>query len=269
MLMSRPKIMGVVNVTPNSFSDGGQFADADAAIAHGQYLWRVGADILDIGGEASNPHAAAIDADTECARILTVIAALAATTDAIISVDTTKAVVARRAIAAGATMVNDISAGAFDADMMRVIDDSDVTYVAGHLRGTSLADVFRRDGHALPTVADVIAELAARLATLSADARRRTWVDPGLGFGKGGDVNCNWLLLQASGAIAAALDAPVLIGASRKRFLRALLGPTPTLADQDAATVGASLAAIAAGAHAVRVHNVALLHPALKVYTHK
>ena len=261
--------MGIVNVTPNSFSDGGQFIAADAAVAHGQQLWRAGADILDIGGEASNPSATAIDADTECARILPVIAALVATTDAIISVDTTKASVARRAIMAGATMVNDIAAGAFDADMFHVIADSAVTYVAGHLRGTSLAEVFGRDGQALPTVADVIAELAARLANLSADARRRTWVDPGLGFGKGGDVNCNWALLQASGAIATALNAPVLIGASRKRFLRALMGPSATLADQDAATVGASLAAIAAGAHAVRVHNVALLHPALTVYTHR
>ncbi len=261
--------MGVVNVTPNSFSDGGQFVAADAAIAHGQALWHAGADILDIGGEASNLSASAIDADTECARILTVIAALAATTNAIISVDTTKAVVARRAIAAGATMVNDISAGLFDPEMFQVVADSAVTYVAGHVRGTTLAQVFDHDGVALPTVADVIAELGARLAALAPDARRRTWVDPGLGFGKGGDVNCNWALLQASGAIAVALGAPVLIGASRKRFLRALLGPTPTLADQDAATVGASLAAIAAGAHAVRVHNVGLLHPALTVYTHR
>ena len=267
--MSRPVIMGVVNVTPNSFSDGGQFADAAAAIVHGQALWRAGADILDIGGEASNPSATAIDADTECARILTVIAELAATTDAIISVDTTKAVVARRAIAAGATMINDISAGAFDAEMFAVIADSAVTYVAGHLRGSSLAQVFAGDGQALPTVADVIAELGARLAHVSTDARARTWGDPGLGFGKGGDVNCNWALLQASGTMASALAAKVLIGASRKRFLRALLGPAPSLADQDAATVGASLAAIAAGAHAVRVHNVALLRPALTVYTHR
>ena len=261
--------MGVVNATPDSFSDGGQFADVAAAVAHGQQLWREGAAILDVGGEATNLQAQPVDAETECRRVLPIIEALAATTDAIISVDTTKADVARRAIAAGARMVNDVAGGRFDPAMLAVVADSDATYVLGHLRVTSLAEVFSHEHHVIPTLADVIAELGEQLAKASPALRARTWVDPGLGFGKGGSVERNWKLLLGSGDIAKALGVPVLIGASRKRFLRSMLGGSPSVAALDAAMVGACLAAVAAGAHAVRVHNVALLHPALTVYTHR
>ncbi len=261
--------MGVVNATPDSFSDGGQFADVAAAVAHGQQLWRDGADILDVGGEATNPRAQPVDAETECRRVLPIVEALATTTNAIISIDTTKADVARRAIAAGARMVNDVSGGRFDPTMLSVVADSDATYVLGHLRGTSLAEVFGHENQALPSLNDVIAELSEQLAKASPALRARTWVDPGLGFGKGGSVACNWELLLGSGEIARQVGVPVLIGASRKRFLRSLVGGEPTVAALDAATVGACLAAVTAGAHAVRVHNVALLHPALTVYTHR
>jgi dihydropteroate synthase len=260
--------MGVVNATPDSFSDGGQLADVAAAIAHGQQLWRDGADILDVGGEATNWQARGVDAETECQRVLPIIEALAATTDAIISVDTTKAAVARRAIAAGARMVNDVAGGRFDPAMLAVVADSEATYVLGHLRGTSLAEVFGQEGQP-PSLADVIAELGEQLAKTTPALRARTWVDPGLGFGKGGSIERNWELLLSSHEIAKQLGAPVLIGASRKRFLRLMLGGSPTVAALDAATVGACLAAVTAGAHAVRVHNVALLHPALTVYTHR
>ncbi|MDQ3299144.1 MAG: dihydropteroate synthase, partial [Myxococcota bacterium] len=125
--------MGVVNVTPDSFSDGGAFLDPARAVAHGLQLARDGADILDVGGEATNPHATAIDADEELRRVLPVIEQLAAT-GATVSIDTTKAVVARAAVAAGARIINDVSGGLFDPAMAAVVADLDVTYIAGHLR---------------------------------------------------------------------------------------------------------------------------------------
>jgi dihydropteroate synthase len=165
-------------------------------------------------------------------------------------------------------MVNDVAGGRFDPAMLAVVADSEATYVLGHLRGTSLAEVFGQEGQP-PSLADVIAELGEQLAKTTPALRARTWVDPGLGFGKGGSIERNWELLLSSHEIAKQLGAPVLIGASRKRFLRLMLGGSPTVAALDAATVGACLAAVTAGAHAVRVHNVALLHPALTVYTHR
>jgi dihydropteroate synthase len=275
------QIMGVVNVTPNSFSDGGQFLAADAAIAHGLALVAAGADILDVGGEATNPRAQPIGADEELLRVVPVVRALAAA-GATVSIDTTKAVVARAAVAAGATIINDVSGGLFDPDMAEAIGDA--VYIAGHLRGASLAEVFSRErmAHQAPldwqTVAD---ELAARLAALPPAARARAWVDPGLGFGKGADAEVNLALIRHSGDLGARLGAPVVIGASRKRFVRAAFavagsaqppgndrgihvsGRDPDLAALDAASVTASLDAIAAGANVVRVHNVALLRAAL------
>ena len=132
-----PLIMGVVNVTPDSFSDGGRLADAAAAIAHGQALWQAGADILDVGGEATNLRARPVPAEVELARVLPVLVGLAATTGAVLSIDTTKAAVARAAIAAGADLVNDVSGGLFDPDIVAVTDDAGVGYVLGHLRGRS------------------------------------------------------------------------------------------------------------------------------------
>lgn len=274
-----PLVMGVVNVTPDSFSDGGQFLDGDAAIEHGLALREDGADILDVGGEATNPRAAPTPARDELARIERVIAALASR-GARVSVDTTKAEVAVRAVAAGATIVNDVSGGLFDPGMAAAIAGMgpDVIYVAGHLRGASIAEVFAAER--APTWHEVAAELEARLAALAAartaaptTARTTAWADPGLGFGKGADPEGNLALIRHAGAIGRALHAPVVIGASRKRFLRALLA-APTAAEGaevtralDAATVAASLAAVTAGAQILRVHNVALLRAALAVYT--
>lgn len=270
-----PLVMGVVNVTPDSFSDGGQFLDGDAAIEHGLALREDGADILDVGGEATNPRAAPTPARDELARIERVIQALASR-GARVSVDTTKAEVAVRAVAAGATIVNDVSAGLFDPRMAAAIAGMgpDVIYVAGHLRGASIAEVFAAER--APTWHEVAAELEARLAALAAaraTARTTAWADPGLGFGKGADPEGNLALIRHAGAIGRALHAPLVIGASRKRFLRALLA-APSAAEGaevtralDAATVAASLAAVTAGAQILRVHNVALLRAALAVYT--
>jgi len=263
-------VMGVVNTTPDSFSDGGMYLDADAAVAHGKQLLRDGADLLDVGGEATNPHASPISADEELARVLPVIEQLAAT-GARISIDTTKAAVAEAAVAAGATVINDVSGGLFDLDMVatviRLMATGNVTYIAGHLRGRSLAEVFTAE--APIGWRQVAAELADRLAAFPPSVRESIWVDPGLGFGKGSEPEGNLELLRHAGDIGTELGRPVVVGPSRKRFLRKLLGPGPD-ADPlllDVASVAACLGAVRSGALVVRAHNVALLRAALAVYT--
>lgn len=266
----RTLVMGVVNTTPDSFSDGGAFLDPDTAVAHGVQLLRDGADILDVGGEATHPRATPITADEELRRALPVVERLAAA-GATVSIDTTKAVVARAAVVAGARIINDVSGGLFDPDMAEAIGEA--TYIAGHLRGRSLSEVFSAEARqarmAAPldwrTVAD---ELAARLAVLPAAAQRRAWVDPGLGFGKGADPEANLALLRHSGNLGARLGRPVVVGPSRKRFVRRAFGVhDDDLPALDAASVAASLDGIAGGANVVRVHNVALLRAAIALYT--
>jgi dihydropteroate synthase len=264
-------VMGVVNVTPDSFSDGGDFMDAGAATAHGIELLAQGADIIDVGGEATNPRAEPVPADIELARILPVIRGLVAA-GARVSVDTTKAEVARGAVDAGATIVNDVSGGMFDPEMPAAMSaiaqaHAGVTYIAGHLRGRSLAEVFDSEG----TVGwrRVAAELADRVAAFSEAVRERIWVDPGIGFGKGSDPDGNLSLIRHCGDIGKELARPVVIGASRKRFLRKLM-PQAQQGDPlalDVASVAAGLGAVRAGAFVVRTHNVALLRTALAVYT--
>lgn len=256
--------MGVVNVTPDSFSDGGRHLDPAAAVAHGLALRADGADILDVGGEATNPRARPIEAEEELRRILPVIEQLAAA-GAVVSVDTTKAEVARRAVAAGARIVNDVSGGLFDPDMPRALADLDVTYIVGHLRGTSLAEVFAAE--APVDWRQVAAELADRLAALPAAVAARAWVDPGLGFGKGSDPEGNLDLLRHAGDLGRTLGCPVVVGPSRKRFLHRVLGGTPDALAVDVASVAACLGAVRAGAQVLRAHNVALLKAALTVYT--
>jgi dihydropteroate synthase len=266
----RTLVMGVVNTTPDSFSDGGAFLDPDAAVAHGMQLLRDGADILDVGGEATNPRATPITVEEELRRALPVVERLAAA-GATVSIDTTKAAVARAAVAAGARIINDVSGGLFDPDMAEAIGEA--TYIAGHLRGRSLSEVFSAEARQARTAAPldwraVADELAARLAVLPAAARSRAWVDPGLGFGKGADPEVNLALLRHGGALAARLGRPVVMGPSRKRFVRRAFGvhgdDLPAL---DAASVAASLDGIAGGANVVRVHNVALLRAAIALYT--
>ncbi len=303
----RPLVMGVVNVTPDSFSDGGSYFDAGRAIAHGIELRAQGADILDIGGEATNPRATPIDAAEELRRVMPVIEGLAAAglatpdilpvervdedTGAVdlpwvrraraahpsvlaggcrISIDTTKAEVARAAVHAGASIVNDVSGGLFDPAMIPAATELGATYIVGHLRGQTLADVFAAEGSVPWT--DVARELNERKAAdrLAAALVGRLWVDPGIGFGKGADPDGNVQLLRHAGDLGRAVGCPVVIGASRKRFLRRLLGRTEVDAGAlDAASVLASLAAVRAGAHVVRVHNVTLLHTHLTAYNNK
>jgi dihydropteroate synthase len=260
--------MGVVNVTPDSFSDGGRFVDPEAAIAHGVRLAADGADLLDVGGEATNPRATPIGAAEEIDRVVPVIEGLAAQRLPVrISVDTTKAEVARAARAAGATIVNDVSGGRFDPDIFAAAASAEA-YIAGHLRGTSIAEVFAAEVGAPPTWREVLAELEAQLARMPPALVEKTWIDPGIGFGKGADPTTNLELLRRAGELGRALGRPVVVGPSRKRFLARLIGnaPVPGAAALDAATVGACLLAASSGAHVLRVHNVALLRPALIAY---
>jgi dihydropteroate synthase len=258
-------VMGVVNVTPDSFSDGGEYLDPAIAIAHGRALAADGADILDVGGEATNPRASAVGVDEELRRVVPVIEALSAEGH-VVSIDTTKAEVARACIGVGATIVNDVACGLFDPAMIETVRGLGVRYIAGHLRGRSLAEVFKAEGSVRwQTVA---AELAERIEGLSV---LNTWVDPGLGFGKGSDPEGNVALIRHAGDIAATVGCPIVVGASRKRFVRRFAGLTDGAPRDilDAASTLATLAAVRAGAHVVRVHNVALLITARTAYNKK
>lgn len=260
----RTLVMGVVNVTPDSFSDGGRWFEPEAAIAHGTALLEQGADLLDIGGESTRPGAARVEPDEERARVLPVIRALARA-GAVVSVDTTRAAVAADAIEAGATVVNDVSGGLADPAMLATVADAGVVYVAMHWRGPS--DVMDGLARYDDVVVDVRDELAARLeAAVAAGVRpEQVVLDPGLGFAKPGSDN--WPLLAHLDALRA-LGRPVLVGASRKRFLGHLLagpdGPAPPEA-RDEATVAVSALAAAAGAWCVRVHEVAGSADAVRV----
>ncbi|MGK5442830.1 dihydropteroate synthase [Micromonospora sp. URMC 105] len=261
-----PVVMGVLNVTPDSFSDGGRYADLDAAVAHGTRLRAEGAALVDVGGESTRPGADRVDAATEAARVLPVVRELVAAGVAV-SIDTSRASVAEAALAAGAAVVNDVSGGLADADMARVVRDAGCPWVLMHWRGHSRG--MRELASYTDVVADVRAELGRRVdealaAGVSAD---RIIVDPGLGFAK--TAAHNWELSARLPELVA-LGFPLLFGASRKSYLGRLLAdadgePRPTQ-DREAATVATSLLAVAAGAWGVRVHDVRGTTDALAVW---
>jgi dihydropteroate synthase len=256
----RPAVMGVVNVTPDSFSDGRQFLDVETAVAHGLRLAADGADLLDVGGESTRPGAEPVPAAEEARRVVPVIERLAAQAGVPISVDTTKAPVAEASIAAGATVVNDVSAGRRDPAILGVTAAADVGYVAMHMQGEprTMQDNPRYDD----VVGEVTAFLnerveAARGAGIAGGALA---VDPGIGFGK--TVAHNLELLVRLSELVAAVGVPVLVGASRKRFLGALLRDTggvigePPPEARDDATLATTVWAVERGARIVRVHDV-------------
>jgi dihydropteroate synthase len=255
-LLAAPVVMGVLNVTPDSFSDGGRYADLDAAVAHGVDLRAAGAHLVDVGGESTRPGAARVDAATEAARVLPVIRALAAA-GVPMSIDTTRASVAAAAIEAGAGMVNDVSGGLADPGMARVVREAGCPWVLMHWRGHS-RDMLRLASYG-DVVADVVAELTGRVdAALEAGiAPERIIIDPGLGFAKRAEHN--WAL-SARLAELIAIGYPVLFAASRKSYLGVLLANpdgTPRPADRrEAATVATSVLAAAAGVWGIRVHDV-------------
>ncbi len=252
------RIMGVLNVTPDSFSDGGRFFSTDDAIAHGRELVAAGADIVDVGGESTRPGATRVALDEELRRILPVVSALAAD-GTVVSIDTMNAATARAAVEAGASIVNDVSGGLADPEMTRSVASGDALVVISHWRGHST--VMEDRAHYEDVVTDVVRELTAQTnAALSAgvDAERIV-VDPGLGFAKRGAHN--WALLARLDAIAD-LGFPVMIGASRKRFLGELVGDAGAPEDRDLPTAVLS-ALLAEEVWAVRVHDVAATRVAL------
>ncbi|MCQ8833092.1 dihydropteroate synthase [Streptomyces malaysiensis] len=261
----RCAVMGVVNVTPDSFSDGGQWFDTDLAVKHGLDLLAAGADLVDVGGESTRPGAARVDEAEELRRVIPVVRELAAA-GAVISVDTMRAAVAERAVEAGARLVNDVSGGGADPAMVPMVAAAGVPFVVMHWRGESI-DMNNRAVYA-DVVGEVVAELRTGLERAVAGGidPERIVVDPGLGFAKNAGHD---LALVAHLAALRELGRPLLVAASRKRFLGRVLagdeGSPPPARERDAATAAVSALAAREGAWAVRVHEVRASADAVRV----
>ncbi|MGW5866352.1 dihydropteroate synthase [Streptomyces sp. NPDC055239] len=261
----RCAVMGVVNVTPDSFSDGGRWFDTTAAVKHGIDLVAQGADLVDVGGESTRPGAPRVDEDEELRRVVPVVRGLASE-GVTVSVDTMRATVAEQALAAGAVLVNDVSGGLADARMVPAVAAAGAPFVVMHWRG------FLTDIHAKPVYEDVVSEVVDELharvqaAIEGGIAPERIVVDPGLGFSK--DVEHDLALLGSLDRLRE-LGHPILVAASRKRFLgRVLAGPEgapPPARERDAATAAVSAIAAHQGAWAVRVHEVRATADAVRV----
>lgn len=254
-------IMGVVNTTPDSFSDGGRFFEPEAAIAHGLKLAEEGADILDIGGESTRPGAEPVSLDEELARVMPVVEGLAGKTNAAISIDTRKPEVARAAVAAGAAIWNDVSALTFSDESVATAAVLGCRVVLMHAQGDP--KTMQDDPQYEDVVAEVTAFLAARIEVCVAAgiARENLIVDPGIGFGKRVEHN---LALIAGLDRLQSLGCPVLLGASRKRFIGALDRDGPAR-ERLGGSIAAALAGYARGASIFRVHDVAATRQALKI----
>ncbi|MGO4689536.1 dihydropteroate synthase [Glaciibacter sp. 2TAF33] len=254
-------VMGILNVTPDSFSDGGRWASTDAAIAHALELTAQGADVIDVGGESTRPGAARVTPADEQSRVVPVITELARL-GVVVSVDTLNSSTALAAAAAGATIINDVSGGLADPAMASVAAGTGLTYIAMHWRGHAQEmDALADYGN---VVTDVRDELATRVAELEAAgvSRDKIVLDPGLGFSKRSWHN--WQLLAHLDAFDE-LGLPVMVGASRKRFLAELTGADAPVAARDLPTAVISVLAAQAGAWAVRVHDVVTTRRALAV----
>ena len=251
--------MGILNVTPDSFSDGGQFVSVDAAVAHAEQMISEGADIIDVGGESTRPGGEAVSVEEEIARVVPVIEALAQHSNVPISVDTTKSEVARAALDAGAAIVNDISALRFDFYIADVVARTGAGLVLMHSRGTPATM------HRLPPVADIMHEVTHSLRASINMAERRgvnresIVIDPGIGFGKSQDQNLE-LLANLDQLIAAFPDYPMMIGTSRKSFIGRILadesGTPAPVEDRLHGTMATITTSILHGAHIIRVHDV-------------
>ncbi len=256
-----PRLMGIVNVTPDSFSDGGQYVDPDRAVTHGLELVAAGADLLDVGGESTRPGSVRVSAHDELQRVLPVVERLAATAGVPISIDTMKATVAEQALKAGATIVNDVSGLSFDERMAGVCAGSECGIILMHMQGTP--ETMQQAPHYEHVVDEIVDFFAARLSDLSARGidPERVVVDPGIGFGKTASHNLEILshVQQLHG-----LGRPVLIGHSRKRFLGRLLGRA--IEERAAGTVGVAIALAEQGVEILRVHDVAAVKDALTAW---
>jgi dihydropteroate synthase len=243
--------MGVINVTPDSFSDGGQFFEKERAVAQGLQLAADGADLIDVGGESTRPYSKGISADEEMNRVIPVIEALKKELTIPISIDTLKAQVAREALRCGASMVNDISALRSDPEMASVVAEAGVPVILMHMKGTPA------DMQVNPSYDDVAAEIIAFLKEVMDQAvsrgvrRERIIVDPGIGFGKTFDHNLE--ILRELDRFQC-LQAPILVGSSRKAFIGRILDRK--VYERDTGTMATVAAAVMNGAHIVRVHNV-------------
>jgi dihydropteroate synthase len=257
-MANRPLVFGILNVTPDSFSDGGLWAAPDAAVDHARAMIEEGANVIDVGGESTRPGAVRLDDGEERRRVEPVIRALVAEGISV-SLDTMRSETARLGLDLGVDFINDVSGGLADPAMAGVAAGSDATYIAMHWRGES--DVM--DGNAVygDVTRDVLAELRARIDALldAGISPGKLWIDPGLGFAK--TPNHNWQILRDLNQFVA-LGYPVLLGASRKRFL-APFGEQPT--DRDDATATISVLAAEIGVAAVRVHDVKRTVDALRV----
>jgi dihydropteroate synthase len=253
-------LMGIVNVTPDSFSDGGVFFDTDRAVAHGLELACQGADILDIGGESTRPGSFPVPAEEELRRILPVVEALRKQTAVLLSVDTTKAAVARAALGAGVDIVNDISALRLDPAMASVVGASGAGLVLMHMKGTP------RTMQESPRYDDLMGEIGAFLSDRVREAEAagispgRIVIDPGIGFGKTGGHNLTLLNRLAE---LEAVGRPICVGLSRKAFIGRILGLPP--GERLEGTIAAAVLAISRGARILRVHDVGAVAKAVRV----
>ncbi len=259
--MPAPLIVGVLNCTPDSFSDGGRFTWPDQAIAAGLAMVDAGADWIDVGGESTRPGSTPVSPDEEQRRVVPVIAALTARlgSRARVSIDTYKAATARAALAAGATVVNDVTGGQLDPDILNVAAGEGAAVVVGHLRGapaTMMDTVSFTD-----VVAEVATELAERVAAARAAGCATIWADPGIGFGK--RLDHNLALLRHLPVVCRGVGVPVMIGVSRKAFLGELTGRP--VAERLFGTAAAVTVAVLGGAAAVRVHDVAAMRDVVLV----
>ena len=260
LALDRPRVMGIVNVTPDSFSDGGLHATAGAALAQGRALVAAGAEILDIGGESTRPGAAEVPVSEEIARILPVIEGLART--APLSVDTRKARVAEAALRAGAGIVNDVSALTFDPALAGVVAAEGAPVILMHAQGSP--ETMQDDPRYDDVLLDVYEALAARVAAAEAAgiARDRIVIDPGIGFGKTQDHN---LALMRGLTLFHGLGLPVLLGVSRKRFI-GTIGGADRAADRAPGTLALTLAGIAQGIQLHRVHDAAEIVQGMRLW---
>lgn len=256
-----PRLMGIVNVTPDSFSDGGLAWEPAAAVEHGLRLVEAGADLLDIGGESTRPGAEEVEVREELRRVLPVVQALAGKVPVPVSVDTSKAAVAREVLAAGAEVINDVTACRADPDMVPLLAEAGCGVCVMHMQGTPAT--MQQN----PTYADVVNDvfdfLRIRRDALEAAGIRRAHiaVDPGIGFGKTLEHNLD--LLRNAGCFHR-LGCPVLVGHSRKRFIGGVLGDDT--ADRTAGTIGSALALVLRGVQLLRVHDVGEVHQALRLF---
>ncbi|MFI5027356.1 MAG: dihydropteroate synthase [Solirubrobacterales bacterium] len=257
----KPKLMGVVNVTPDSFSDGGLFLEPEAAIQHGEQLARDGAEILDVGGESTRPGAAEVDAKEEVARTEPVVSDLAGLGHTV-SIDTSKLAVADAALAAGAAIVNDVTAMRADPEIGPLCAERGAGLVLMHMQGTPRT--MQEDPRYADVVDDVIAFLSERLeAALAAGvAEERIWLDPGIGFGK--TLEHNLELLDRLAELRS-LGRPLVVGTSRKSFIGKIDGSGPT--ERIGGTIASSVLAAVEGADVLRVHDVAEVAQAITVAT--